>query len=319
MSTYQPNILVFNPNQEEVHAYADCIRDLGVTSVKVAATLEEAEMYLPHTEIILGWKFPTQLLHHPIASNVRWFQAMGAGVNDLVADKSIPDSIKLTRIVDQFGTYISEYVMTFLLHIVKDVSRLRQAQMERNWDPFISESLAGKTIGVAGLGSIGLEIVRKTRAFDMKVHGLSFSGKQAHLVDCHFTPDNWVEFVKDLDLLVTILPLTEDTYHIINEEILLAMKPDACLVNVGRGPLIKEEALISVMQSGRLRAAVLDVFEIEPLSKDHAFWSMPNVYVTSHLSGPSTVQGVCSFFADNLKRYMNGEALHGLVDRERGY
>ncbi|WP_066300170.1 D-2-hydroxyacid dehydrogenase [Bacillus sp. FJAT-29937] len=319
MSSFQPNILAFTPDKKEAEAYADCIHNFGFTSVKAAATLEEAEKYLPQTEIILGWKFPTHILNQPIASNVRWFQSMGAGVNDLVADKSIPDTIQLTRIVDQFGTYISEYVFTFLLHIVKDVPRLRQAQMERNWDPFISESLADKTIGVAGLGSIGTEIVRKARAFDMNVYGLSFSGSQASIVDSHFTSDQWFDFVKDLDYLVTILPLTEATHHIINEKLLLAMKPDASLVNVGRGALIDEGDLLSVMKGGHLRAAVLDVFEKEPLPNDHPFWSMPNVFVTSHLSGPSTINGVCAFFAKNIKQFMNGQPLNGLVDRKRGY
>lgn len=317
--TFQPNILVFRPESAEAEAYADNIRGHGFTSVKAVSTIEEAEKYLPETEVILGWKFPTQILNQPIASNVRWFQSMGAGVDDLVADKSIPENIQLTRIVDQFGTYISEYVFTFLLHIVKDVSRLRKAQLESKWDPFISESLVGKTIGIAGLGSIGAEIVRKARAFDMNVHGLSYSGKQASMVDNHFMPDQWMEFVKDLDYLVTILPLTEATHHIIDEKLLLAMKPDACLVNVGRGTLIDEPDLISVVKSGHLRAAILDVFEKEPLPKDHAFWSMPNVYVTSHLSGPSTIKGVCAFFADNLKRFLEGQPLQGLIDRNRGY
>lgn len=319
MSTYQPNILVYHPKSLEVEAYTHCIQKFGYKSVRKATTVEEAETYLSDTDVILGWKFPTSILNQPIASNVQWFQSMGAGVDDLVADKSIPERIQLTRIVDQFGTYISEYVFTYLLHIVKDVPRMAKAQTEQSWDPFIAESLAGKTIGVAGLGSIGKEIVRKARAFDMKVYGLSFSGNQAHLTDSHFLPDQWVEFVKDLDYLVLTLPLTENTHHVINEELLLTMKEGASIVNVGRGALINEEDLVSVMKSGHLDVAVLDVFEKEPLTKDHPFWSMPNVYVTSHLSGPSTINGVCSFFAENLNRFITEQPLQGLVDRKRGY
>ncbi|HZG71335.1 MAG TPA: D-2-hydroxyacid dehydrogenase [Chondromyces sp.] len=319
MSSRQPNILVFNPNRPDAEAYIEYIRNNGFTSVKSATTLKEAERYLPGTEVILGWKFPTQLLNKPIASSVRWFQSMGAGVNDLITDRTIPDSIVMTRIVDQFGTYISEYVFSFLLYIVKDGARMREAQIEHKWDPFISETLSGKTIGVAGLGSIGSEIVRKARAFDMNVHGLSFSGKQASLVDAHFTPEQWGEFIKHLDYLVLTLPLMDATYHIINKDLLLAMKPTACLINVGRGSLIDERDLITVMQSGHLQAAVLDVFETEPLPKDHVFWSMPNVYVTPHLSGPSTIDGVGRFFIENLNRFLSEQPLHGLVDRKRGY
>ncbi|WP_163527179.1 D-2-hydroxyacid dehydrogenase [Halobacillus ihumii] len=317
MNTYQPDILVFHPEQSE--EYAACIRDYGFTSVRIASTLEEAENQLPGTEVILGWNFPTPLLTKPGASSVRWFQSIGAGVDDLIADSSIPESITLTRIVDQFGAYISEYVFTFLLHLLKDVPRITQAQIDRRWDPFTSESLAEKTIGVAGIGSIGAEVVRKARAFDMNVHGLSFSGKQAHLVNRHFTPDEWGDFVKELDYLVLTLPLTSSTHHIVNRDVLSAMKPNACLVNVGRGELIDEEELQTVMRSGHLQAAVLDVFEKEPLPADHPFFSIPNVYVTPHLSGPSTTEGVSRFFAENVKRYVNGQSLHGVVDRQRGY
>ncbi|WP_026575102.1 D-2-hydroxyacid dehydrogenase [Bacillus sp. UNC438CL73TsuS30] len=317
MNSSQPNILVFDPNHAE--EYANCVRGHGYKAVKAAATYEEAEMFLPGTEIILGWKFPTQLLRTPNALSVRWFQSIGAGVNDLVADSSIPDDILLTRIVDQFGTYISEYIFAYLLHIVKDIPRMRQAQTERNWDSFISDSLARKTIGIAGLGSIGAETVRKAKAFDMRVHGLSFSGRNAETVDQHFTANQWTDFVKDLDYLVLTLPLTEKTYHVINREILLAMKPDSCLVNVGRGALIAENDLQSVLEEGHLKAAILDVFETEPLPKDHRFYSMPNVYITSHLSGPSTIEGVTQFFVDNVIKYLNGQTLHGIVDRKRGY
>ncbi|QOS92814.1 D-2-hydroxyacid dehydrogenase [Brevibacillus sp. JNUCC-41] len=319
MGTHKPNILVFSPIQKEVEAYADCIRNTGFISVKAAKTLGEVEKYLPGTEVILGWNFPTQLLYKPMASSVRWFQSMGAGVNDLIADKSIPKNITLTRIIDQFGAYISEYVFSFLLDIVKDGPRMKQSQMERRWDPFISDTLKGKTIGVAGLGSIGAELVRKARAFDMNVHGLSFSGKQATLVDLHFTPNQWGEFVKDLDYLVLTLPLTDSTYHILNKDHLLAMKSNAYLINVGRGALIDEGDLISVMRAGHLQGAVLDVFETEPLPKEHVFWSMPNVFVTSHLSGPSTNNEVSNFFIENLRRFLSEQPLKGLVDRNRGY
>ncbi|WP_338471695.1 D-2-hydroxyacid dehydrogenase [Niallia sp. XMNu-256] len=319
MSKRQTNILVFSPNLTDVEAYVESIRKEGYLSVQGATTFEEAEKYLPNTEVILAWKFPTQLLNKPISSSVRWFQSMGAGVNDLVTDPSIPKDMFITRIVDQFGTYISEYVFSFLLDIVKDGPRMRQAQLKQSWDSFTSDTLKGKTIGIAGLGSIGAEIVRKARAFDMNVNGLSFSGKQASLVDQHYFPNQWLEFVKELDYLVQTLPLTDQTHYVINKDILLAMKPNACLINVGRGALINEDHLISVMQSGHLQAAILDVFEKEPLPKGHILWSMPNVYVTSHLSGPSTVEGVSHFFIKNLKRYLEEQPLHGLVDRKLGY
>ena len=196
---------------------------------------------------------------------------------------------------------------------------MKKSAMEGSWDPFNGDTLVGKKIGVAGIGSIGSEIVRKARAFDMEVYGLSYSGQNAHLVDVHFTSNEWNEFVKDLDYLVLTLPLTDNTYHVINRDILLSMKSTSCLVNVGRGALVNENDLVSVMKSGHLQGAVLDVFETEPLPKDHPFYSLPNVYVTSHLSGPSTISGVSGFFIDNLNRFIQEQPLIGLVDRKRGY
>ncbi len=317
MIALQPKILVYSPKQAE--DYARCLRENGFLSVTTAISPEEAENHLPGTEIILGWKFPTELLRKPIAASVRWLQSTGAGVDDLLRDKTIPERITLSRIVGQFGSYISEYVFTYLLYIVKNVPRMRQAHMERRWDPFITDSLKGKTIGVAGLGSIGAEIVRKARAFDMTVHGLSTNSKNEALVDRHFTSAEWMEFVRNLDYLVLTLPLTKETRHVINMEVLSAMKPDSYLINVGRGALIAEKDLLAVMKSGFLNAAILDVFETEPLPADHGFYSLPNVFITSHLSGPSTAEGVSQFFVENLKRYINGEPLHGLVDRKKGY
>ncbi len=313
----QPNILVYHPRDAAI--YAEAIRANGYESVRAAQTLKEAEKYLPGTEVILGWKFPIYLLKNPIASTVRWFQSTGAGVDDFVADNSVAEEIILTRIVGQFGSPIAEYVFAFLLYITKDIDRMQELQQKRIWDSFIPGSLAGKTIGVAGIGSIGAEIVRKARAFDLNVYGLSASGKQAAIVDQHFQPKQWKDFVKELDYLILTLPLTTETRHVVNRDLLLSMKADACLVNVGRGALINETDLFTVMNEGYLKAAVLDVFEKEPLEKDHPFYSLPTIYLTPHLSGPSTVDGVSRFFLDNLKRYLSGQPLQGVVDRILGY
>ncbi|WP_019121921.1 D-2-hydroxyacid dehydrogenase [Brevibacillus massiliensis] len=314
-----PKILVYSPQAKEVEKYVEILRSHGCTQVAAASTPEEAERHLPETEVLLCWKFPIQLLPSPAAANVRWVQSMGAGVDDWVSAGEVPSRIVITRILDQFGGPIAEYVFAYLLSLAKDLPRLRTAQSERRWEPFVTGFLQNKTIGVAGLGSIGAEIVRKARAFDMKVAGLSHSGRQAHLVDRHFGPHEWSSFVQELDYLVLTLPLTKETHHVVDRQVLLAMKPDACLVNVGRGSLIAEADLIGVLHSGHLQAAVLDVFEQEPLLADSPLWNMPNVFVTPHLSGPSTPEDVGRFFLQNLERYVQGKPLAGAVNRELGY
>ncbi|NOU94693.1 D-2-hydroxyacid dehydrogenase [Paenibacillus sp. LMG 31456] len=311
-----PNILVY---YNEAEKYAAILKEHGYTSVKTAKTLDEALVHLPGTEIILGWNFPSHLLAQPEAATVQWVQSTGAGIDNLVADRTIPEKIVLTRIVDQFGGMISEYVFAYLLLHCKDIPRLLAAQANREWDKFSPGSLEGKVIGVAGLGSIGVEIVKKARAFHMKVHGLSLSGKNADIVDRHFTAADWKTFVSELDYLVLTLPLTSETRHVINRDILLSMKSNACLVNVGRGQLIVESDLIEVLKEKQHQTAVLDVFEKEPLDKENPLWSLSNVFITPHLSGLSKIEEVGRFFIDNLRRFEQGASLQGIVNRERGY
>jgi glyoxylate/hydroxypyruvate reductase A len=244
---------------------------------------------------------------------------MGAGVDDLVRSPYIHEHVQLTRIVDQFSVPMGEYVFAHLLFEYQNLNRTEKAQSEKKWSPFEPELLAGKTIGIAGLGSIGTEMIRKARAFDMVVHGLSYTGKHAQLVDRHYGPKEWKEFVQELDILVLVLPLTDETSQVVDRELLLSMKPSACLVNVGRGRLIVENELIEVLRSGHLRAAILDVFEKEPLSEESPLWQLPNVRVTPHLSGINTEERICSYFLENLKRYLKNDELRGKVNRKAGY
>jgi phosphoglycerate dehydrogenase-like enzyme len=294
------------------------IREDGYTSVWTATTPEETEKGLAHTEVILAWKFPTDLLSRPEASSVKWIQSSGAGVDHLLNSSPIPDHISVTRVLDQFNEAIAEYVFAYLLYLNQEILKTHIAQKEKRWEPFQPELLSGKTIGIAGLGSIGQEIIKKARAFNMSVYGLSYSGKQAHLVDRHFAATEWKPFVGELDYLVLVLPLTDKTHHAVNRDIMLEMKSTATLLNVGRGSLIVEEDLIDVLNSGHLKAAVLDVFEREPLHAESLLWKMPNVYVTPHMSGINS-EGAGRFFIDNLKRYHSGEPLQGWVDRHSGY
>lgn len=315
MKTRQPKIVVYSPNQAK--DYENMIRKQGYTNVFSASSPAEAKEIMADTEILLCWKFPLHLLSE--TDSIKWIQSLGAGVDDLVSSPHVSKQSQLTRIVDQFGVPIAEYVFSYFLHFNQRITAIQSAQKEKKWAPFEPELLSGKTIGIAGLGSIGGEMIRKARAFDMKIHGLSVSGKQAQFVDKHFHPDEWREFVKELDYLVLVLPFTENTYHVVNRDILLAMKPSAYLVNVGRGQVVAEDDLIDVLKSGHLRGAVLDVFEHEPLSEESPLWEMPNVYVTPHLSGISTPSRVGHFFLENLKRYINEEELAGIVDRKSGY
>ncbi|MDQ0188972.1 D-2-hydroxyacid dehydrogenase [Alicyclobacillus cycloheptanicus] len=310
-------ILVYQPRAAQ--RYCTYLRDQGCDTVYPATTREEAEAILQQhpIEVVFGIGFPLDLLER--YSSIRWLQLMSAGVDHVLHQGRVPARVTLTRMVGVFSRQMAEYVFAYLLHIEKGIERLCAQQREQRWKPFRAGVLTGKVIGVAGLGSIGQEVVRKARAFDMKVHGLSRTGEHADTVDRHFSDREWVDFVRELDYLVLTLPLTDQTRHVVNESVLWAMKPEAVIVNVGRGALMDESALIAALQQARLGGAVLDVFEQEPLPAESPLWRLPNVYVTPHMSGPTTVENGSTYFLENLARYQAGQALLGVVEPGAAY
>jgi phosphoglycerate dehydrogenase-like enzyme len=308
-----PKILIYS--QTAADEYAGMVRAAGFPAV-AAATPAEALVHISEAEILFGWRIPSELWRH--AENLRWIQAAGAGVDDLLANPEIRPDVQITRVVDQFGGPIAEYVFTYLLHLLKPVERLRAQQRRHEWRPLPARDLVGLRMGVAGTGSIGRELIRRARAFEMSVIGLNHSGAEVPGVERVYRYDEWPQFVADLDVLVLTLPLTPATRHVVSEPILATMKDGAILVNVGRGALVDTKALLRHLQRGRL-TAVLDVFEEEPLPADHPFWNLDNVWVTPHLSGPSQPRRVAEYFLANLRRYLAGQPLLGVVDRDRGY
>ncbi|MHB1630159.1 MAG: D-2-hydroxyacid dehydrogenase, partial [Bacilli bacterium] len=308
---HRPLVLIYH--QTRAMEYARELLKLGYTNIAVASTRAETEKLISDAEVLFCWRFPFALLGG--AAHMQWIQLMGAGAEDAAASPHVKEQTVVTRVTGQFGQPIAEYILAFVLYVVKQLDRFRYQQAGAVWSPFTTETLASQTLAVAGIGSIGEEIVRLGRAFHMRAIGLSESGVRAHIVDRHYTSGQWEEFAAAADVLVLSLPLTEATREIVNMRVLSAMKENAILVNIGRGGLIAENDLIEHMSNRRLRAAILDVFQIEPLPSDSPLWRLPNVYITPHVSGPSSVPEVTWFFFENLRRYMSAQPLLGVVDR----
>ncbi|MCY0881983.1 MAG: D-2-hydroxyacid dehydrogenase [Firmicutes bacterium] len=312
--TANPSIFIYYPQAQSIAQY---MRSQGYTGeVFWAENAVGAADLVARADIIFAWKMPPKL--YAKASRLRWIQCLGAGVEDIVGNPLIPSPVIMTRIVDQFGAMVAEYVLAELLYRVRHLSLARRQQQEKKWQSFPVESLAGKTIGIAGVGSIGREVAQKARAFSMIVYGLS---RHSHTdaVDSMFRPSQWMEFVQALDYLVLTLPLTAQTRGIVDQHVLHAMKRSAVLVNVGRGALIAEQDLLQALQQRIIAGAVLDVFEEEPLPADHPLWILDNVMVTPHISGPNRNDAVARFAWENLQRFLRQEPLCGLVARTQGY
>lgn len=248
--------------------------------------------------------------------SLRWLHTASAGVDSPVFGRFLDNGVRLTNSSGASAGTIAQTVAMLMLALSRDLPGWVRAQSEHRWAPRRHDELTGATLGVIGLGPIGVEVARLGHALGM------------HVIGCRRTPDGteghetWtLDRITDLaavaDWLVLALPLTSATQGIVSAEVLAAMKPTARIVNVGRGELVDEDALVDALANGRLAGAGLDVFAVEPLPESSALWDLPNVIVTPHSSGFSlqSHDRAAERFVDNLRRYLQGEALIGEILR----
>lgn len=284
--------------------------------MRVASTPEAAIPYVEEMEVLYTWGFPTRLL--PVAKRLRWVQVMGAGVNAFL-DTPFPPKVVLTRAEGVFGPWMAEYTFGWLLWGTQHAEALRAAQRLRSWEAINPSLLRGKTLGIVGTGSIGRVIAQVGRAFSMRILGVNRTGRRIPEVERVYRRSAFHEFLAAVDFLVLVAPLTPETRGMLGEPELHVMRPESWLVNLGRGALIQEDALVRALQERWIAGAVLDVFQEEPLPPEHPLWSLPNVVVTPHISGPSDPAEIAPIFNENLTRFLAGRVLRGKVDIRRGY
>ncbi len=291
--------------------------------VVVSRNKAEVEGMLDDLEVVAG-SFPRDLLAQ--APELRWFQQWGAGADWLLR---YPDARKgnftLTNVSGIHAVPISEHVFALLLAFARALPKAVHAQRAHAWldekDLPVFE-LAGKTLLLVGVGEIGKRIAALSKVFDMDVWGVRHDpSKGVPGVSKMAGPDDLRDLLPDVDFVVLTVPLTESTRGMVGESELRAMKESAYLVNIGRGGVVDEGALVKALSEGRIAGAGLDVFEEEPLSDTSPLWDMENVVITSHYSGstPHYNERAFKIFLDNLERYRAGESLHHVVDKERGY
>lgn len=305
-----------------VDALRDAVRArLPGERVEACATPLDLLAAGEEVEAVLGWRMPKDVLIALPA--LRLVQQAAAGVEDLAA-MALPDRIRIARIVDQFGPPMAEYVLAYLLRRVQRMDAFAKAQRAREWNRQVApQLLSALCVGVAGLGSIGSEVARVCHQFGMRVIGYSRTGATAaHLpLDHHVTAKTGAlrEVAHEVDALIVVLPLTPATHHVVDEAVLSALGPDGMLINIGRGALVDEPALVRALTTGELGQAVLDVFEEEPLPQASPLWHLPQVTITPHVSGLSRPKLTADLFADNLRRSRAGLPLLGEIDRTIGY
>jgi phosphoglycerate dehydrogenase-like enzyme len=258
-----------------------------------------------------------------VAPNVRWVQATSAGIGQLVRRHGyavrMPDTV-FTTASGVHARPLAEFaVLAMLLH-ARRLLHVVRAQTERRWERFAGTDLEGRTVVVVGLGRIGREVARSARAFGMRTIGVRRSpgpsdADQADVNEVH-GPDALPALLPLADFLVLVAPHTDDTEGMIGAEALAALPRGAAVVNLGRGALIDEPALVDALRSGHLGGAYLDVFAEEPLPVDSPLWSMPNVLVCPHSASTSDRENrrITDLFLDNLRRWLDGRPLRNVLD-----
>ena len=277
---------------------------------------------LADCEALLGYFPPAIFKELP---TLKWVQTPAAGVERYCGDLYVNPDVVLTNCSGAFGIAIAEYMFTGLLMLMRLMPAYAKNQKEHIWNcEGTCRSVYGSLITVVGMGDIGTNFAKRAKAFGATVRGVRRTkGECPEYFDEVYTSENLLDAVKDADAVILCLPGTRSTTKMISSEVIAAMKEDAIVVNCGRGYTVDQDALTRALSEGKLAGAVLDVFESEPLPKDHPLWDMENVILTPHISGhdddPVNIAQIYSIFTTNLKHYFAGEALEHVVDRSLGY
>jgi glyoxylate/hydroxypyruvate reductase A len=296
--------------------FEDVCRDRSVLQLP-GATFDPAEIYYAAV-----WKpVPGELAAFP---NLRVIFNLGAGVDALMADSSLP-KVPLVRVaVGDLTQRMTEYVVLHVLMHHRQEVYLRASQREKRWAPRAQWPASAITVGVMGLGTLGANAAEALRHLGFRLSGWSRSPKQIEGIDCFHGEAQLDAFLQASDILVCLLPLTPDTRHILNRSLFTKLHRDSpmgapVLINAGRGGLQNEADILVCLDDGTLGAASLDVFAMEPLPPDSPFWTHPKIVLTPHNAADTDPDEISKYVARQIERFEAGGALENVVDPARGY
>jgi phosphoglycerate dehydrogenase-like enzyme len=272
----------------------------------------------PHiaaTDILIT--FPPMLADDVIrdAVNLKWVQALGTGLDNLIDLPSLREEVLITNMHGIHGPPVSEAALASMLALARDLPRAVRSQDQRQWVRWPARLLDNKTVGIFGVGVIAEALAPKCKALGMRVVGISAAPRQVAGFDEMRPRDDLAAAVADLDFLVLLTPLTPQTRGIVDAKVLAAMKPASFLVNLARGGVVDETALVGALEQGKLAAAALDVFAQEPLPPEHPFWSMQNVIITTHQGGFCDVYPdlAMPILENNMRQFLAGN-IDGMIN-----
>jgi phosphoglycerate dehydrogenase-like enzyme len=292
------------------------------------ANYDGIEDHLRGAEIVFAFSLrPEQF---KLAEKLRWIHAPTAAVHQLMFQELVKSDVALTNAHEVHGPVVAEHVIALIFALAKKIPQATRLQQKRIWgqDAIWNEGprpheIGGATLGLIGLGSIGRRVARMASALGMRVIAVREhpEKEKPEGVAAAYAAAQLNELLSQSDFVVMAAPLTEATRGLINADRLAAMRPDAYLINVGRGPQVDESALADVLRNHRIAGAALDVFEEEPLPAESPLWELENLLITPHTAGLTEKlwQRHYALFSENLRRYLAHEPLLFVVDKSRGY
>jgi phosphoglycerate dehydrogenase-like enzyme len=303
--------------------YTNAIAAAGLSSRVTVDVLprkdQPSDAQRAQTEAMLAWGSPPGLL--PRMQNLRWAQALTAGVEGWLALPDLPPNLTLTCARGTHRESMPENILGALFYLTKPYAAAVADQKQSKWTRRVATPLTGQTLGILGLGAVGQDLARLATTIGMKVIGTKRNPTPLPNVAEVLPSERTDEVMAQSDFVVLLLPATPQTENFINAERLAKMKPTAWLLNFGRGHLIDDAALIAAAGSKQIGGAILDVFRQEPLPVTHPFWTSEGIIVLPHIGGghPKRDEVVASLFVDNLGRFLDGKPLRETVDRAAGY
>ncbi len=306
----------FFPKEE-----ADEMRKALATEIVDVGSLDDIQDSLNDVDaVITGWNITAEDIDR--LPNLKWIQSFSAGVNTFPMKKIEERGIILTNTSGVHAPQMSGHIMGMILAFSRGILPSIRSQKEKKWTSGLEVSeLTGKELLIVGAGSIGAELARKAKAFDMIVVGLKRTVQLLKNYDEVRSMNELDEAMSTADYVVILAPLTKDTRGMIGYKQLSCMKKEAILINLGRGPLVVEKDLIRILKEKKIKGAGLDVFSKEPLPEDSPLWNFDNVIITPHIGGFSdlSTKRTVKFISENIHRFDKGEKLKNIISLELGY
>jgi phosphoglycerate dehydrogenase-like enzyme len=324
----KPTAIVMLTLDEAIHERVLAVfqkRARVVSKVNLIMSRSRQQMVdsIPKAEIFFGWRLSENYYNQ--AQNLRWIHLPSAGIDGALPSAVFNSEIQVTCSKGLHQDPMAETAFAMILSLTRGLHHARDLQKETRWAFDIvshnAGTLVGKTLGIIGAGHIGQAIAKRAKPFGLKVIGINQSGRKVSGFAEIRSLSNLTWLLKQSDIIVLTLPLTDKSRDLIGPRQFAQMKDNAILINIARGRIVNQDALMSAILDGKLGGAGLDVFAEEPLPVDSPLWTMPNVIITPHIGGvvPDLYEKVTNFFIDNLDRYLAGKQLQGIVNKQKGY